>query len=260
MQLDPHKYRSTFQTLKILVRQDGFLSLTNGFAPTLIGYSLQGMFKYGLNDVFKDFYKDNLFKNVDIENNQKNRMLFYALSSGSAEIFADIALCPHEMTKVKIQLTKKDEFPKNSIDAYKKMFLNRNNYNWPFGSLIPLWTRQVPYTIVKFVGFEKVNEIIYNNILKKPKSEFSSKTQLGVTFISGYIAGIFSAIVSQPADNLVSQLSKNQTKSFSIILKEQGINNLLFKGLGVRIFMLGSLTGMQWYIFNLTKTIFDVKI
>ena len=39
-----------------------------------------------------------------IENSTVARMTLWGLASGSAEIFADIALCPFEMTKVVWQL------------------------------------------------------------------------------------------------------------------------------------------------------------
>lgn len=46
--------------------------------------------------------------------------------------------------------------------------------------------------------------------MPKPKAECSKGEQLGVSFAAGYIAGVFCAIVSHPADNLVSKL--NSTK------------------------------------------------
>jgi len=48
---------------------------------------------------------------------------------------------------------------------------------------------------------------MYKNVFTKPKSEYSYATQLGVTFASGYLAGIFCAIVSHPADTMVSKLN-----------------------------------------------------
>jgi solute carrier family 25 phosphate transporter 3 len=71
-----------------------------------------------------------------------------------------------------------------------------------FKGLVPLWCRQVPYTVVKFVAFEYVVEQFYKHIFTKPKSEYSKATQLSVTFASGYLAGIFCAVVSHPADTM----------------------------------------------------------
>ena len=48
---------------------------------------------------------------------------------------------------------------------------------------------------------------LYKYVVPKPKSECSKTEQLGVSFAAGYIAGVFCAVVSQPADNLVSKLN-----------------------------------------------------
>jgi len=64
---------------------------------------------------------------------------------------------------------------------------------------------------VKFVAFEYFVEKFYQHIFTKPKNEYSKVTQLGVTFASGYAAGVFCAVVSHPADTMVSKL--NNVKS-----------------------------------------------
>jgi len=160
------------------------------------------------------------------------------------------------MVKVKVQTSPTGTFPVGFGEAVAKMNGNRAEYSFPFGSLIPLWSRQIPYTIAKFVGFEFVVECFYKYVLTEPKLSYSKSTQLGVTFASGYIAGVFCALVSQPADNLVSQMSKaaNKGKGFGQLAAEQGIVNLFTKGLGTRILMVGTLTGLQWWIYDAYKT------
>lgn len=95
-------------------------------------------------------------------------------------------------------------------------------------------------------------EQFYTHVFTEPKSSYSSATQLGVTFTSGYIAGIFCAIISQPADNLVSQMGKvgNKGKGFGQIAREVGMRNLFLGGLGTRVIMIGTLTGLQWWIYD----------
>jgi len=61
---------------------------------------------------------------------------------------------------------------------------------------------------VKFVAFEKFVQMAYTNVFKKPKNEYSKPTQLFVTFCSGYSAGVFCAIISHPADTMVSIMNK----------------------------------------------------
>ena len=71
--------------------------------------------------------------------------------------------------------------------------------------------RQVPYTMVKFDAIENTVKAFYNYIFTKPKNSYSKSTQLMITFLSGYWAGIFCALVSHPADTMVSILNKKSS-------------------------------------------------
>ncbi|KAJ2925973.1 hypothetical protein H1R20_g11118, partial [Candolleomyces eurysporus] len=61
-----------------------------------------------------------------------------------------------------------------------------------------------------------------------------------VTFASGYLAGVVCAIVSHPADSLVSLPGKaeNKGKSIGQITGETGVVTLATKGLGTRVIMI----------------------
>jgi solute carrier family 25 phosphate transporter 3 len=76
-----------------------------------------------------------------------------------------------------------------------------------YAGIGPLWGRQVPYTIVKFVAFERIAEEIYKRLPKK-KADMNLVEQMGVIFTAGYMAGILCAIVSHPADTMVSKINK----------------------------------------------------
>lgn len=62
-------------------------------------------------------------------------------------------------------------------------------------------------TMMKFASFETIVEMIYKYAVPTPKNECSKPLQLGISFAGGYVAGVFCAIVSHPADNLVSFLN-----------------------------------------------------
>lgn len=69
--------------------------------------------------------------------------------------------------------------------------------------------------MMKFASFETIVEKIYKHAIPTPKDQCSKPLQLGVSFAGGYIAGVFCAIVSHPADNLGSSLNnaKGATRS-----------------------------------------------
>lgn len=211
------------------------------------------MGKFGFYELFKDLS----CKMVGEERFTANRKVFWAMSSACAEVIADTLLCPFEAVKVRIQTSKPGTFPTGFGEAFSTIQKNEGNQGL-FKGLVPLWCRQVPYTVVKFVAFEYIVEKFYQNIFTKPKNEYSKVTQLSVTFASGYLAGIFCAIVSHPADTMVSKLNNIKSEgslgeNMSKIYSEIGMAGL-WRGLGARIFMIGTLTGFQWWIYDTFKT------
>eukprot|EP00026_Physarum_polycephalum_P012848 Phypoly_transcript_13189.p1 GENE.Phypoly_transcript_13189~~Phypoly_transcript_13189.p1 ORF type:complete len:316 (+),score=54.06 Phypoly_transcript_13189:34-981(+) len=252
MQVNPQKYKGLVSGLKLIMAEEGSHAVWKGWFPTLVGYSLQGAFKYGLYEVFKDIYSNALGE----ENSKKYKALVWCAGSASAEVFADIALCPLEMVKVKVQTSPKGEFPTSFFPALSQMVAQKETTRFPFGSIIPLWSRQIPYTVAKFFFFEKIVSLFYTHVFTSPKDTYSKVTQLGVTFASGYLAGVICAIVSHPADSLVSQLGKsaNKGKTIGQIAGEVGLVNLATKGLPTRVLMIGTLTGLQWWIYDTFKS------
>src|ERR1700753_2377520 len=115
---------------------------------------------------------------------------------------------------------------------------------------------------MKFASFETVVEMIYHRLPGK-KSDYGKGAQTAVSFTAGYIAGILCAIVSHPADVMVSKLNAERQpgESFggamSRIYKKIGFPGL-WNGLPVRIVMIGTLTGLQWMIYDYFK-IFVVR-
>jgi solute carrier family 25 phosphate transporter 3 len=252
MQANPGLYKGVGDGFKQIKATEGLKGFTLGWAPTLIGYSAQGFGKFGFYEIFKD-----VFKGVAGEKNAKKyQTVGFAVSSACAEVIADTLLCPWEALKVKMQTSDKGTFPTSAVKGFNQIKA-AEGMNGFYKGLSPLWGRQVPYTIVKFVAFEKIVQAFYANIFTKPKSEYGKSTQLMVTFMSGYIAGVFCAVVSHPADTMVSILNKrvsDQPTGTQIkeIYGEIGFNGL-WKGLGTRIFMVGTLTCLQWVIYDSFK-------
>jgi len=245
IQVDPVKYKGVFNGFSVTLKEEGVKGLAKGWAPTLFGYSAQGLCKFGLYEVFKVVYGDMIGE----ENAFLYRTWLYLVSSASAEFFADMALSPMEAAKVKIQTT--PGFANTLREAVPRM-LKEEGVNAFYKSLVPLWMRQIPYTMMKFACFEKTVELLYKYVVPKPRSQCSKSEQLVVTFAAGYIAGVFCAIVSHPADTLVSKLNQEKGMSAGTMIKKIGFMGL-WKGLGPRIIMIGTLTALQWFIYDAFK-------
>lgn len=68
--------------------------------------------------------------------------------------------------------------------------------------------------MMKFTCFERTIEALYKYVVPKPREQCTKTEKLGVAFVAGYIAGIFCAVVSHPADTIVSKL--NNEKGLSL--------------------------------------------
>merc|ERR1719193_1508325 len=126
-----------------------------------------------------------------------------------------------------------------------------------YKGLPPLWMRQIPYTMMKFACFERTVEALYKYVVPKPRSDCTKSEQLLVTFVAGYIAGVFCAVVSHPADSVVSVLNKESGSTAGQVLKKLGPMGV-WKGLGARIIMIGTLTALQWFIYDSVKVYFKL--
>ncbi|KAJ9598522.1 hypothetical protein L9F63_010793 [Diploptera punctata] len=242
IQVDPAKYKSLVTGLKITLAEDGVKGLIKGWAPTFYGYSIQGMFKFGFYEVFKITYKNMLSE----EKAYLWRTGLYLAASASAEFFADVGLCPFEAMKVRIQT--QPGFAGTLREAFPKIYGEEGVYGF-YKGLVPLWLRQIPYTMMKFACFERTLEALYKYVVPKPPSECSKPEQLVVTFTAGYIAGIFCALVSHPADTVVSKLNQMSGSSAAEVFRNLGFMGM-WKGLGTRIIMVGTLTACQWLIYD----------
>jgi len=234
----------------------GFVGLVKGWGPTFVGYSAQGLCKFG----FYEYFKWSFGESIGKENAKKYRDLVYIAASASAELIADIALCPFEAIKVRVQTN--PSYAKGLIDGFPK-FISTEGFGNLYAGIAPLWARQVPYTIIKFVAFERISEAIYARLPKK-KSEMNKVEQLGVVFTAGYLAGILCGAVSHPADTMVSKINKVKA-SGSLMTKMRNIYTGtpqapgigfggLWAGFGPRVFMIGTLTGLQWFIYGSFKS------
>ena len=109
----------------------------------------------------------------------------------------------------------------------------------------------------KFVVYEKVAEAVWQRL---DKSTASSGTQTVVNLGSGLIAGFAAAIVSQPADTMLSKINKTKglpgegtTSRLIKIAKELGLRGS-YGGIGARLFMVGTLTAGQFSIYGSLKS------
>ncbi|KAI1652029.1 mitochondrial phosphate carrier protein Mir1 [Daldinia loculata] len=247
IQLDPVTYnRGLIGGIRQVVKNEGAGALLTGVGPTFAGYFLQGAFKFG----GYEFFKQQSINVLGLENASQYRTGVYLVSSAFAEFFADIALCPLEATR--IRLVSEPTYASGLVSGFSKI-LSQEGVGAFYAGFGPILFKQVPYTMAKFVVYEKVAEAIYRQY---PKDKMSDGLQTTVNLGSGLIAGFAAAIVSQPADTMLSKINKSKglpgestTSRLIKIAKELGLRGS-YSGIGARLFMVGTLTAGQFAIYG----------
>jgi solute carrier family 25 (mitochondrial phosphate transporter), member 3 len=248
IQLDPVKYNTgMIGTFRQVVANEGAGALLTGFGPTFAGYFLQGAFKFG----GYEFFKQQFINQIGYEAASNNRTAVYLASSAAAEFFADIALCPLEATR--IRLVSEPTFASGLVSGFGKI-AKQEGIGAFYSGFGPILFKQVPYTMAKFVVYEKVAEQVWRRLDKNTASD-SMKTTVNLG--SGLIAGFAAAIVSQPADTMLSKINKTKglpgegtTSRLIKIAKELGLRGS-YTGIGARLFMVGTLTAGQFAIYGM---------
>ncbi|KAM9978162.1 hypothetical protein ACTFIY_011893 [Dictyostelium cf. discoideum] len=110
--------------------------------------------------------------------------------------------------------------------------------------------------MAKFAVFEFTAENVYKGLAAsgKSKESLTDGQKLSVSLGSGIVAGIVAAIVSQPADTILSKINQEKTdggvvKAIGNIMRRLGVRGL-FLGLPTRCFMVGTLTAGQFFIYD----------
>ena len=121
-----------------------------------------------------------------------------------------------------------------------------------------LLSRQIPYAIGQFTVNELCHEVAFRSMSKETRAKLSPAGNFSIVLGSGIIAGVAAAILSQPADTLLSQINKGHGPEGSVlyrlgVLARQNGFKGLFAGLGPRMVMTAGLVSGQFLIYDAIK-------
>jgi solute carrier family 25 phosphate transporter 3 len=253
IQLDPIKYnRGLIGGFSQVIAEEGMIGLATGLGPTVVGYFIQGWFKFG----GVEFFKIQIANAVGEQSAWDNRTNIYLGASAMAEFIADIFLCPLEATR--IRLVSNPSYADGLFGAASKLVREEGVLRGWYSGFGPILFKQVPYTMAKFAVQGKAAEVIATNFVGKKVEELVGSTKLLVALGSGVIAGVAAAIISHPADTLLSKVNKAGAGGEGSIMTrlgriaaEIGFVKLATVGLGARCVMIGTLTAGQFLLFDI---------
>jgi len=260
IQLDPQKYsQGMVAGFRKVAAEEGAGALLTGLGPTCQGYAVQGWFKFGGVEVFKT----KIAASMGEQKAWENRTPITLGASAMAEFVADIFLCPFEATR--IRLVSNPDYAPGMGSCAKKMVSEMGFVGAFYSGFVPILCKQIPYTMAKFVVQQQAAEAIYAGIGQTPKT-MSGAGNVSVSLGSGVIAGVAAAIISHPADTLLSKINKagaggdgGMVSRLANITKETGLIKLCTTGLGARCVMIGTLTAGQFGVFDIVLSMTGAK-
>jgi solute carrier family 25 phosphate transporter 3 len=251
IQLEPQKYnKGLVGGFRQVIAEEGAAALSTGLGATALGYFIQGWFKFGGVEVFKIQATQMMGERKAWE----NRTAIYLGAAAGAEFIADIFLCPLEACRIRAvsDPTFAPSLPGVAARLVKEDGVVKGFYSG-FG---PILFKQVPYTMAKFAVQGRVAESMYNS-MGTTADKLGTLGNTGVMLGSGVVAGVAAAIISHPADTLLSKVNKagaggdgSIPQRMMNITTETGVMKLCTQGLGARCVMIGTLTALQFGIFD----------
>ncbi|GJC98787.1 mitochondrial phosphate carrier protein [Colletotrichum higginsianum] len=225
---------------RTIVAKEGASALLTGFGPTAVGYLVQGGGKFAGYEFFK---KKFITLAGGPEKAVDRRTAIYLGASATAEVFAD------------------RNYASGLVPGFARL-AREEGFRGFYSGFVPLLFKQVPYAVGQFSVHEAAVEVIYRAMGPEKKAKMTQLQSTGVELASGVVAGVAAAVLSHPADTLLSAINKgagdpNQgaTSRMIQLAKEFGPKRLLLTGLGPRIVMTCGLVAGQFVIYAQCKTL-----
>lgn len=227
-QTNPQRYPGVLSSFQTIRNEEGASTFFTGWAPTLLGQFVSGGALYMLTEIIRRSLTDAAGADaVSLE-----VPIILAAAAISAAVAA-VLICPFEA--VRIRTVAQPNYAPNSAGVLTRMLDEEG-----IGSLInaiPIFVlKNIPYAMTKFTIFDISTEKLYEAF---PAAQEDLKLSLFVSLIGGILGGSAAAVVSNPADAVISELKKSKSdisplEAVKIMNERAGISTF-FVGLPLRM-------------------------
>lgn len=130
-----------------------------------------------------------------------------------------------------------------------------------YGSLPQLLLRELPFQVTKLLTYDAVTQGVANSF---PSLQESSASAALLSLLSGCIAGVAAAVVSNPADVMLTKsqsgngLSRPNPPLTTLVAILRSNPCALFSGLVPRCVFFGALIAGQFLLYDIFKKLFGV--
>jgi len=246
-----------------------------GLAPTAVGYWWQGAAKFGGYELFKQNSFNRLRSAGGDDAVKRWRLPVSLASAAAAEICATTLLAPMEVLKLRMQ-TDALSAARGALATCSHIARHEGLGAFYVG-LGPIAMRQVPYTVTKLVAYETISRAMVNVARRVEQTVWPSsrddRLRPYAVVCSGLLAGAAAAVVSHPADLLLTRLCGAATAAVTTNVAEcviaQGCAEQAsylmslglrgaFAGLKPRLLMTAAMTSVQFSLYENVRQLLGV--
>lgn len=256
-----HAAKTILREQKGPFRARVFLS---GASATAMGYYLQGGAKFGGYELLKYHIFDRIERVGGCTAVRRWRLPVMMGAASVAEAFASVMLSPLEVVKVRMQT---DASTAGMVHTLVHIARDEG-VGALFHGLKPIMMRQLPYTVTKLVAYELCSTALIaaarRLVRARGEADDAPPTPLlrpAIVLFSGILAGAAAAVVSQPADVLLTRIcastsiakcSLDAAGSFrdQVVELARGGLREAYAGLGPRLAMVSAMTSVQFLLYD----------
>ena len=197
------------------------------------------------------------------------------LSGALASVIASIGLTPLEACRIRT-VAQPETYKTLGLSGTIAALGNEDQslgYKLLYAGFPSLVTRQVIFGSIKFLTFERTCAYITSTVLSSSYGMTIYNQYAFLPFVisllSGAVAGTLSSIISQPADSVLTYVSKQKNvdngsgsnsviEGAKIMIENEGISSL-FRGLGSRCLWAGCIIAGQFGLYDVFRSLFGVS-
>ncbi|WFD21493.1 hypothetical protein MEQU1_000145 [Malassezia equina] len=187
-----------------------------------------------------------------------SRQLIYLGAASAAEVVATTLLTPLEAAR--IRLVSERHYARGLVGALSRLWTEGGLHGLYAGYILILF-KQVPYAVGQFYTNEMMHNLVTTTISSDTLQKAGKAGEIGVQLGCGLTAGVAAAVLSHPADTLLSKINEggggrgSALKKLMVLAQEAGPFGL-WVGLPTRILMTAILVSGQFLIYEQTKAAF----
>ncbi|GKY96845.1 hypothetical protein MPSEU_000643600 [Mayamaea pseudoterrestris] len=246
VQTDPVKYPGVVKAFQRISQEEGVGTFFTGWVPTFLGFFVWGGVSYALTEFLR-----RALTVVFADNATQLEVLIILLASGAASFLGCFVICPFEA--VRIRSVAQPDYARSIVDVFKRI-VKEEGVSSLFSAVPVFFTKEIPFAMAKFTVFDISTTMLYEAF---PAANEDLQLSLLVSLAGGTLGGFCAAVVSNPADVIISEMKKSKNDSGPVaaasMVLERGGPPSLFRGLPLRLVFYALIVSLQFLVYDAVR-------